>query len=120
VPAGYLYVDGIVGDVGHGVLRDRRALSAEGLIVVVVMMDGQAGKLLTGPEIITRGWVHAPEAEGLLDDARAAVQASLEEAIEEGATDHDTLRRHARAAMGRIVGERTRRRPMIVPVVMEA
>ncbi len=120
VPAGYLYVDGIVGDVGHGVLRDRRALSAEGLIVVVVTIDGQAGKLLTGPEIITRGWVHAPEAEGLLDDARGAVQASLEEAIEEGARDHDTLRRHARSAMGRIVGERTRRRPMIVPVVMEA
>jgi ribonuclease J len=120
VPAGYLYVDGVVGDVGHGVLRDRRALSAEGLIVVVVTIDGQAGKLLTGPEIITRGWVHAPEAEGLLEDARAAVQASLEEALEGGATDHDTLRRHARSAMGRIVGERTRRRPMIVPVVMEA
>jgi ribonuclease J len=85
-----------------------------------VTIDGQAGKLLTGPEIITRGWVHAPEAEGLLDDARAAVQASVEEALEEGATDHDTLRRHARSAMGRIVGERTRRRPMIVPVVMEA
>jgi ribonuclease J len=120
VPAGYLYVDGIVGDVGHGVLRDRRALSAEGVIVVVVTVDGKAGEILTGPEIITRGWVHAPEAEGLLEDARAAVQASLEEAVEEGATDHDTLRRHVRSAMGRIVGERTRRRPMIVPVVMEA
>jgi ribonuclease J len=120
VPAGYLYVDGIVGDVGHGVLRDRRALSEEGVIVVVVTVDGQAGEILTGPEIITRGWVHAPEAEGLLEDARAAVQASLQEAVEEGATDHDTLRRHVRSAMGRIVGERTRRRPMIVPVVMEA
>jgi len=120
VPAGYLYVDGTVGDVGHGVLRDRRALSEEGVIVVVVAVDGQAGEILTGPEIITRGWVHAPEAEGLLEDARAAVKASLEEAVEEGATDHDTLRRHVRSAMGRIVGERTRRRPMIVPVVMEA
>jgi ribonuclease J len=120
VPAGYQYVDGIVGDVGHGVLRDRRALSEEGVIVVVVAVDAQGRRILTGPEIITRGWVHAPEAEGLLEDARAAVQASLEEAVEEGATDHDTLRRHVRAAMGRIVGERTRRRPMIVPVVMEA
>jgi ribonuclease J len=120
VPAGYLYVDGTVGDVGHGVLRDRRALSEEGVIVVVVTVDGKAGEILTGPEIITRGWVHAPEAESLLEDARAAVRASLEEAVEEGATDHDTLRRHVRSAMGRIVGERTRRRPMIVPVVMEA
>jgi ribonuclease J len=120
VPAGYQYVDGIVGDVGHGVLRDRRALSEEGVIVVVVTVDAQRRRILTGPEIITRGWVHAPEAEGLLEDARVAVQASLEEAVEEGATDHDTLRRHVRSAMGRIVGERTRRRPMIVPVVMEA
>jgi ribonuclease J len=120
VPAGFLYVDGIVGDVGHGVLRDRRVLSEEGVIVVVVTVDGQKGTILTGPEIITRGWVHAPEAESLLDDARAAVLASLEEALEEGATDHDTLRRHVRGAMGRVVSERTRRRPMIVPVIMEA
>jgi ribonuclease J len=120
VPAGYQYVDGIVGDVGHGVLRDRRALAEEGVIVVVVTVDAQGRGILTGPEIITRGWVHAPEAESLLEDARVAVQASLEEAVEEGATDHDTLRRHVRSAMGRIVGERTRRRPMIVPVVMEA
>jgi ribonuclease J len=119
VPAGYQYVDGIVGDVGHGVLRDRRALSEEGVIVVVVTVDAQGRRILTGPQIITRGWVHAPEAESLLEDARVAVQASLEEAVEEGATDHDTLRRHVRSAMGRIVGERTRRRPMIVPVVME-
>jgi ribonuclease J len=120
VPAGYLYVDGIVGDVSHGVLRDRRVLSEEGVIVVVVTVDGKSGDLLTGPEIITRGWVHAPEADALLGEARAAVQASLAEAVEDGATDYDTLRRHVRSAMGRVVGERTRRRPMIVPVVMEA
>ena len=73
VPAGYLYVDGIVGDVGHGVLRDRRVLAEEGVIVVVVAVDASSGEVLTGPEIITRGWVYAPEAEALLDEARQRV-----------------------------------------------
>ena len=119
VPAGYLYVDGIVGDVGRGVLRDRRVLAEEGVIVVVVTVDVKSGEVLTGPEIITRGWVYAPEAEDLLDEARKAVIVSLEEAADEGATDFETLKRHIRSALGRFVNERTRRRPMIVPVVME-
>jgi ribonuclease J len=118
-PAGYLYVDGIVGDVGRGVLRDRRALAEEGVVIVVVTVDAKSGELLTGPEIITRGWVYAPEAEALLDEAREAVRAGLEEALETGGTDLETLKRHARTALGRFVSSRTRRRPMIVPVVME-
>jgi ribonuclease J len=119
VPAGYLYVDGIVGDVGRGVLRDRRVLAEEGVVIVVVTVDAKTGEVLTGPEIITHGWVYAPEAEELLDEARQAVVAGLKEAVQEGATDYETLRRHARSALGRFVNERTRRRPMIVPVVME-
>ena len=119
VPAGYLYVDGIVGDVGRGVLRDRRVLSEEGVVVVVVTVDAKTGEILKGPEIITHGWVYAPEAEALLDEARAVVAASLEQAAESGGTDYETLKRHARSALGRFVSERTRRRPMIVPVVME-
>src|SRR5206468_12750500 len=78
VPAGYLYVDGIVGDVGRGVLRDRRVLAEEGVIVLVVTVDSKTGEVLTAPEIITRGWVFAPEAEELLDEARAAVIAGIE------------------------------------------
>jgi ribonuclease J len=66
VPAGYLYVDGIVGDVGQGVLRDRRVLAEEGVVVVVVTVDLGSRKVITGPEIITRGWVYAPEAEDLV------------------------------------------------------
>jgi ribonuclease J len=119
VPAGYLYVDGIVGDVGRGVLRDRRVLSEEGVVVVVVTVDAKSGEVLTGPEIITKGWVFAPEAEDLLEEAKKAVLASLGEAAVEGATDFETLRRHIRQALGRFVNERTRRRPMIVPIVME-
>ena len=120
VPAGYLYVDGIVGDVGHGVLRDRKVLAEEGVIVVVVTVDATSGEVLTGPEIITRGWVYAPEAEALLDEARQYVVAALEQTAGEGIIDFDTLKRHVRQAVGRFVSERTRRRPMIVPVVMEA
>ena len=119
MPAGYLYVDGIVGDVGRGVLRDRRVLAEEGVVVVVVTVDAKSGEVLTGPEIITRGWVYAPEAEELLDEARQAVLAALEEAADSGSVDFETLRRRARSALGRFVSERTRRRPMIVPVVME-
>lgn len=119
VPAGYLYVDGIVGDVGQGVLRDRRVLAEEGVVVVVVTVDVQNRAIVTGPEIVTRGWVHAPEAEDLLEEAAERVRDSLKEAFAEDATDYDTLRRHVRRAAGSFVSERTRRRPMIVPLVME-
>lgn len=119
VPAGYLYVDGIVGDVGHGVLRDRRSLAEEGVVVVIVTVDATTGEVVTGPEIVTRGWVYAPEADELLEEAKAAVRASLAEAAEEGATDFETLRRHARRALGKFINERTRRRPAVIPVVME-
>jgi ribonuclease J len=120
VPAGYLYVDGIVGDVGQGVLRDRRVLAEEGVVVVVVTVDVTTGAIITGPEIITRGWVYAPEAEDLLGEAAERVRESIKEAFANDAIDIETLQRHVRRAAGRFVNERTRRRPMIVPVVMEA
>lgn len=119
VPAGYLYVDGIVGDVGQGVLRDRRVLAEEGVVVVVVTVDVQSGKVITGPEIITRGWVYAPEAEDLLDEACDTVAAAVERALAEGVRDVEALERDVRRAAGKFVNEQTRRRPMIVPVVME-
>jgi ribonuclease J len=119
VPAGYQYVDGIGGDVDQGVLRDRRSLAAEGFVVVIVTVDASTGEVVTGPEIVTRGWIYEAEAEVLLEDAREAVRASLAEAAAEGATDFETLRRHARRALGRLINERTRRRPAIIPVVME-
>jgi ribonuclease J len=118
VPAGRLYVDGTVGDVEHGVLRDRRVLAEEGVVVVVATVDIHRREVVGSPEIVTRGWVHAPEAEELIEEASATVRKELEVALAEGATEHDLLRRHARRALGRFVGERTRRRPMIVPVVV--
>ena len=119
VPAGYMYVDGIVGDVSHGVLRDRRMLSEEGVVVVIVTVDATTGEIVTGPEIVTRGWVYAPEAEDLLEDAKQVVRASIADAAQEGATDFDTMRRHARKSLARFIDERTRRRPAVIPVVME-
>jgi ribonuclease J len=118
VPAGYLYVDGTVGDVGHGVLRDRRILSEEGVVMVVATVDLQRQALIGSPQIFTKGWVHAPEAEDLLGEASAAVAEALVDAMADGAHDVEVLTRHARRALGRLVNERTRRRPMIVPVVM--
>jgi ribonuclease J len=120
VPAGYLYVDGIVGDVGQGVLRDRRVLAEEGVVVVVATVDVSASKVLTGPEIITRGWVYAPEAEALLDEACDRVAEAVERALQNGVRNVEGLEREVRRAAGQFVSERTRRRPMIVPVVMEA
>ena len=120
IPAGYLYVDGIVGDVGQGVLRDRKVLAEEGVVVVIVTVDVATGKVLTGPEIITRGWVYAPEAEDLLDEACEVVAAAVEKALAEGVRSPEALEIDVRRAAGRFVNERTKRRPMIVPVVMEA
>jgi ribonuclease J len=119
VPAGYLYVDGIVGDVGHGVLRDRRVLAEEGVVVVIATVDITTKSVIAGPEVITRGWVHAAEAEDLLDECAAVVRASLEEAFSNDALALEDLARHARRAAGKFVSERTRRRPMIVPVILE-
>jgi ribonuclease J len=118
VPAGFVYVDGTVGDIEHGVLRDRQKLAEEGVVMVVVTVDRQRSTLSCAPVIETRGWVYAPEAEELLEEASEVVAAAVTQALKDGAHDIEALSRHTRRALGRFVGERTRRRPMIVPVVL--
>ncbi|MGO9458142.1 MAG: ribonuclease J [Acidimicrobiales bacterium] len=118
VPAGYLYVDGTVGDVGHGVLRDRKVLAEEGVVMVVATVDLHRRVLSGEPQIATKGWVHAPEAEELLGEATQVVALALERAMADGAHDVEVLGHHARKALGKFVGDRTRRRPFIIPVVM--
>jgi ribonuclease J len=86
---------------------------------VIMTVDAANGEIVTGPEIVTRGWVFEAEADELIEDAKQAVRSSIAEAAAEGATDPDTLRRHARRALGKLINERTRRRPAIIPVVME-
>jgi len=119
VPAGYQYVDGATDDIGPGVLRDRRNLAVEGFVCVIVTVDAVSGELITSPQIVTRGWVYEDEAAELIDEAKAVVAASLAEAAAEGALDFDTLRRHARRSLGRFINDRTRRRPAVIPVVVE-
>jgi len=119
-PAGFLYVDGILGDVGRGVLRDRRVLSEEGMVVVVVGVDARTGAVLRGPEIVTRGWVYGPDSDEILDEARVEVLAALADPpFMDGPVDIAALQRHVREALQRYINRRTRRRPVVLPVVME-
>jgi ribonuclease J len=119
VPGGYLFVDGSsVGDIGHGLLRDRMVLAEEGVVMAVATVDLKRGEVVGAPQIVTRGWAHAEDAEGLLEDARAEVTKALDEVLGSGSNDHETLNRVVRRTMGRLVGERTRQRPMIVPVIV--
>lgn len=120
IPAGYRYVDGIVGGVSHGVLRDRRVLAAEGMVVVVVGVDARSGEVVSGPEIITRGWLHAEELGEIVEEARSAIATAMADAAAKGARDVESFKRVVRSTVGRLVSERTRRRPMIVPVVIDA
>jgi ribonuclease J len=119
VPAGFLYVDGIVGDVGRGVLRDRRKLSEEGVIVVIATVAPKTFELINGPEVVTRGWVHAPEAETLLGEATETIRKALQQALTDRVQDPEQLRQVMRRATGKFVSERTKRKPMIVPVLLE-
>ena len=118
VPAHYLYVDGTVGDVGHGVIRDRQVLSEEGVVVVIVTVDHEARELVMEPEVITRGWIHADEAENLLDELRKTVGDAVRGAFGKGDAELERLQKVTRRAAGKLVNDRTKRRPMIVPVVL--
>jgi ribonuclease J len=118
VPAGYLYVDGTIGDVGQGVLRDRKVLAEEGVVVVIVTVDVETGAVLNRPEIVTRGWVYEKEAEGLLTECANEVEKAVSEVKD--TSDIEAIQRAARRAAGRFVNRETKRKPMIVPVVLEA
>jgi ribonuclease J len=120
VSAAHVFVDGIVGDIGVGVLRDRRVLAEEGVLVAVVTVDGRSGELVGSPEIVSRGFLDEPGAEPLVDELRSALVKAIEISVGEGAKDADALRRVVRRTVGRIVSDKTRRRPMIVPLVVEA
>jgi ribonuclease J len=119
VPGGYLFVDGSsVGDIGHGVLRDRMVLAEEGVVMAVATVDLKRGEVVGAPQIVTRGWAYDHDTEILLDEARVQVTKALEQALSSGSSDHENLNRVARKALGRLVGDRTRQRPMIVPVIV--
>ena len=119
VPGGYLFVDGSsVGDIGHGVLRDRMVLAEEGVVMAVATVDLRRSEVVGTPQIVTRGWAYDQDTKALLEEAGDQVTKALEQALTAGSTDHEHLNRVARKALGRLVGDRTRQRPMIVPVIV--
>ena len=119
VPSEYVYVHGTVGDVGTGVLRDRRILADDGVVVVIVCVDRKKRTIVSGPEIATRGWIHEPESGDLVSDLGGRVEKAVSSSLADGA-DVNGIAKAVRRASGGFVSERTRRRPMIVPVVLEA
>ncbi|MNI48261.1 Ribonuclease J 2 [compost metagenome] len=120
VQAGNILIDGLgVGDVGNIVLRDRKLLSQDGILVVVVTLSKQDGKILSGPDIISRGFVYVRESEGLLDEANRIVTHTLNKLMNEKVNEWASLKTHVKDALGRFLYEQTRRRPMILPIIME-
>jgi len=120
VQAGMVMVDGLgVGDVGNIVLRDRRQLSQDGILIVVVTMNKQTNRVVAGPDIVSRGFVYVRESEALMDEARARVQQALERCEDEGVKEWAAIKANVRDALGRYLFDKTRRRPMILPIIME-
>ncbi len=120
VPAGRVLVDGLgVGDVGSIVLRDRKHLGEDGLIVVVCTLSEDDGRLVAGPDVVSRGFVYVRESEPLLEDAKVLVQQILENCSENGIHDWGTLKTRIRDGLSRMLYDKTRRSPMILPIIME-
>jgi ribonuclease J len=120
VQAGNVLIDGLgVGDVGNIVLRDRKLLSQDGILVVVVTLSKQDGTILSGPDIISRGFVYVRESEGLLDEANRIVTSTLNKLMNDNVNEWASLKTNVKDALGRFLYEQTRRRPMILPIIME-
>ena len=120
VPSGRVFVDGYgVGDVGSVVLRDRRHLAQDGMIVVVVSLSGITGELVSGPDLITRGFVYVKESEDLMEELREVALLSLEDCQMRNISDWATIKSAMKGEMSRFLYKKTKRNPMILPVIME-
>lgn len=120
VTAGKVLVDGLgVGDVGNIVLRDRKQLSQDGILIVVVTIDRETAEVVAGPDIISRGFVYVRESEELMEQAREKVKQSLKKCQEEEISEWSTIKSQVRDSLGKFLFEQTRRRPMILPIIME-
>ena len=120
VQSGIVLIDGLgVGDVGNIVLRDRRQLSQDGIMIVVIGIDKASGKVSSGPDIVSRGFVFVREAEDLMEDARDKVQMALDKCEDGNITEWSAIKSAVRDSLGKFLFERTRRRPMILPIIME-
>ncbi len=119
VPSGRMLVDGYgVGDVGNIVLRDRRHLAQDGLIVVVATVDIDEATIISGPDIISRGFVYVRECEELMDEVREIVRRELSDALESGVTEWTQMKTGVKDALSKYLYSKTKRKPMILPVIM--
>ncbi|MCL6634156.1 MAG: ribonuclease J [Peptococcaceae bacterium] len=120
VTAGKVLVDGLgVGDVGNIVLRDRKLLSQDGILIVVVTINRETGQIMAGPDIVSRGFVYVRESEGLLEEAKIKVKCALDKCADRGISEWSSIKSQVRDALGKFLYEKTRRRPMILPIIME-
>jgi ribonuclease J len=120
ITTGKVLIDGLgVGDVGNIVLRDRKLLSQDGILVVVVTLSKANGAILSGPDIISRGFVYVRESEQLLDEANRIVSMTMEKCMKDQVSEWASLKTSIRDALSKFLFERTRRRPMILPIIME-
>lgn len=120
VPVGAILVDGLgVGDVGNVVLRDRQHLAEDGIMVVVMSLDSCTGELLAGPDIVSRGFVFVKESDELIEEARSVVDEALQRCFDRHITDWGKLKSATKDALGEFVWKKTKRRPMILPIIME-
>lgn len=120
VPAGKVFVDGLgVGDVGSIVLRDRKHLGQDGLIIIVASLDVYDGHVISGPDIVSRGFVYVRESEGLLDDVKKLALAILEDCAENNVHEWGVIKNRVRDEVSKLISQRTRRSPMILPILQE-
>ena len=120
IPAGRVFVDGYgVGDVGSVVMRDRTRLAQDGIMTVVVTMDSDTSEVISGPDIISRGFVYVRESEELIEDAREIAMWAIENCLDNDIRDWATIKSRMRDEISRLIYERTKRSPMILPIIME-
>lgn len=120
VQSGIILVDGLgIGDVGNVVLRDRQHLSQDGLIIVVLTMNGGSGEVIAGPDVISRGFVYVRESENVMDEIKAVVRHEVHKCEEQGIRDWATIKNSIRENLREYIFSKTKRNPMIIPIVME-
>ena len=120
VPVGAILVDGLgVGDVGNVVLRDRQHLAEDGILIVVLALDSHSDQLVSGPDIVSRGFVYVRESDELLDEARLLVDDAVQGCLDRGKTDWGKLKGTIKDVLSDFVWKKTKRRPMILPIIME-
>lgn len=120
VPVGAILVDGLgVGDVGNVVLRDRQHLAEDGIMIVVMALESHSDQLISGPDIVSRGFVYVRESDELLDEARLLVEEAVQNCIDKGKTDWGKLKSTVKDVLSDFVWKKTKRRPMILPIIME-